>query len=66
LTKRIKLPWETTGLQFRGEMFNAFNHTNFNALGTTFGSSTFGILRSKDADVSRRTDEKPIVFHVML
>jgi TonB dependent receptor-like, beta-barrel len=44
--KDIKLPWETTGLQFRGEMFNAFNHTNFNALGTTFGSSTFATVTS--------------------
>jgi hypothetical protein len=42
--KEIKLPWESTGLQFRGEMINAFNHTNFNGLGTTFGSSTFGTV----------------------
>lgn len=41
--KNIKLPWETTGLEFRGEMFNAFNHTNFLGLGTSFTSpSTFG------------------------
>jgi Carboxypeptidase regulatory-like domain/TonB dependent receptor-like, beta-barrel/TonB-dependent Receptor Plug Domain len=40
--KSFKLPWESTGLQFRGEMFNVFNHTNFNGLGTLFGSSTFG------------------------
>jgi hypothetical protein len=44
ILKDIKLPWETTGLQFRGEMFNAFNHANFNALGTVFGSGTFGTV----------------------
>jgi len=44
--KDIKLPWETTGLQFRGQLFNAFNPTNSHALGTTFGSSTFATVTS--------------------
>ena len=40
--KNIKLPRERTGLEFRCEMINIFNHTNFNALGTFNGSSLFG------------------------
>jgi hypothetical protein len=40
--KNFKLPWESTGLQFRGEMLNAFNHTNPNGLSTLLGSSLFG------------------------
>jgi len=31
-------------LQFRGEFFNAFNHTNFTTLSTNVNSSTFGKL----------------------
>ena len=33
-------------LQFRGELFNIFNHTNFNSVNTTFGSSGFGNVTS--------------------
>jgi Carboxypeptidase regulatory-like domain/TonB-dependent Receptor Plug Domain len=29
-------------IQFRAEMFNAFNHTNLNGLDTSFGSGAFG------------------------
>ncbi len=29
-------------LQFRGELFNIFDHTNFDALRLTFGPSNFG------------------------
>ena len=48
--KDFRMHWENTSLQFRGEMFNAFNHTNFNSLGTTFtSSSTFGkVLTAHD------------------
>lgn len=32
--------------EFRGELFNAFNHTNFNAPGEIIGSSTAGLISS--------------------
>jgi hypothetical protein len=38
-TFRIK---ERHGVEFRAELFNAFNHTNFANVGTTFGSGTYG------------------------
>jgi hypothetical protein len=37
---------EKLNLQFRGEFFNAINHTNFNTPGTSFGSPTFGVVNS--------------------
>jgi Carboxypeptidase regulatory-like domain len=33
---------EHATVQFRSEAFNIFNHTNFNAVNTTFGSGQFG------------------------
>lgn len=30
--------------EFRGELFNAFNHTNFGTPDAVFGSGTFGII----------------------
>lgn len=33
---------ESSGLQFRAEFYNIFNHVNFSSYGTTFGSSNFG------------------------
>ena len=33
-----------TSLEFRGEFFNAFNHTNLGLPGDTFGSSNFGVI----------------------
>lgn len=37
---------EAMNFQFRAEMFNIFNHTNFDGVGTTFGSTTFGRVTS--------------------
>ena len=36
------LKLESSGLQFRAEFYNIFNHVNFSTFGTTFGSPNFG------------------------
>jgi hypothetical protein len=33
---------ESTNFEFRAESFNTFNHTEFNSIGSAFGSGTFG------------------------
>lgn len=33
-------------IQFRAELFNIFNHTNFNAINSTFGSGSYGNVTS--------------------
>ena len=33
---------EKQGIEFRAEVFNVFNHTNFTTVSTTFGTGTFG------------------------
>jgi len=35
---------ERQKVEIRGELFNIFNHTNFNAVGTSLGSGTYGHL----------------------
>jgi hypothetical protein len=37
---------ESRRIQLRAEMFNAFNHANFDNPGTVFGTPSFGIIRS--------------------
>jgi hypothetical protein len=37
---------EHARLQFRGDFFNAFNHTNLDPPAVVFGSSSFGVVSS--------------------
>lgn len=41
--KRTKIRDRLTS-EFRGELFNAFNHTNLGTPGSTIGSDTFGVI----------------------
>ena len=45
LIKNMKVRERGT-LQFRAESFNFLNNVNFGAPGTTFGTSTFGVISS--------------------
>ncbi len=47
LMKRINLT-EGMRVQFRTEVFNLFNHTNFRTLVTNFSASNFGSLTETD------------------
>jgi len=43
--KSFQLPInEASKLEFRAEAFNIFNHANFTGVGSTFGTSTFGVI----------------------
>jgi Carboxypeptidase regulatory-like domain len=45
--KRFALPWENTGLDFRAEIFNLFNHAQFGLPGSDFNApGTFGKINS--------------------
>jgi hypothetical protein len=45
LAKSIRIT-ERQAVELRFEAFNSLNHTNFGNPGTTFGSSTFGVISS--------------------
>ena len=57
MLKRFSLGKEERYLQFRGEIFNTFNHPNFDNPNVTVSSSTFGKITSagvQDARASSR------------
>jgi hypothetical protein len=41
--------WERFKIEFRGEMFNAFNHAQFGAPNSLVSSPTFGLISSVGA-----------------
>ena len=47
LMKRTRIT-ENVRVQFRAEVFNLFNHPNFNAVQTNFSASNFGALTATD------------------
>jgi hypothetical protein len=45
---------ENLKLEYRAEWFNLWNHTQFSAVGTTFGTSTFGrVTSARDARIGQ-------------
>jgi hypothetical protein len=42
LFKNFRMPWEGGNIQFRGEAFNAFNHTQWSGYRNGFGAAGFG------------------------
>jgi hypothetical protein len=44
--KNFALPWEGKGLEFRAEMFNLFNHTQFALPSADFNAGNFGVISS--------------------
>jgi len=46
LIKQFKLPWENTGLNFRAEFFNLFNHAQFGAPISDTNAFGFGSVNS--------------------
>jgi hypothetical protein len=52
LLKRVNID-EKRSLEFQGDLYNALNHTQFTTVGSTFGTSTFGVITATGA--SRET-----------
>jgi Carboxypeptidase regulatory-like domain len=51
---RLKALGEGGLIEFRTEWFNIFNHTQFDAVGTTFATSTFGrVTTARDARIGQ-------------
>jgi hypothetical protein len=48
ISKTIPLRWisDSSGLQFRAEMYNALNHPQFADPDNDFASPTFGVIRT--------------------
>lgn len=44
MMRNFKLPGDRRKLQFTTHFFNAWNHTQFSAVGSTLGSKTFGVV----------------------
>ncbi len=58
LLKRFSLGKETRYLQFRSEIFNIFNHPNFDNPNVTYTSSTFGKITSAGVQDSRASSRQ--------
>jgi hypothetical protein len=52
LLKRVRIT-ESKSLELQGDLYNALNHTQFTSVGTTFGTTTFGVVTA--AAASRET-----------
>ena len=46
LTRSVIPVHEAANLEFRADIYNVLNHTNFSSVGTTLGASTFGKVLS--------------------
>jgi hypothetical protein len=62
LSKTVALTWPTekTNLRFRGEFYNAFNHSQFANPDTNFSSATFGVIAS--TAVNSRVGQLALIF----
>ncbi len=65
MLKRFPLGKEERYLQFRGEIFNTFNHPNFDNPSVTVSSSTFGKITSAGVQ-DQRASSRQIQFALRL
>jgi hypothetical protein len=63
ITKNIPLPWPEgrSSLQFRAELFNAFNHSQFADPDNNLSSATFGLISS--TSVNPRVGQLALKFN---